>query len=102
MNAERTFGGQNLLVVYTERLDACREFYAGIGLPLVPERHGDGPAHYAAELPGGLVVELYPGRPGRTTGRLRLGFTVVDPGREPGEHVLTDPDGRTVVLTTTR
>jgi hypothetical protein len=27
-----------------------------------------------------------------------LGFTVVDPGREPGEHILADPDGRIVVL----
>lgn len=66
----------NLLVIYTERLEACRGFYAGIGLPLVRERHGGGPEHYAAELPGGLVIELYPGRPERSTGRLRLGFTV--------------------------
>ncbi|MFE9423537.1 VOC family protein [Kitasatospora sp. NPDC006697] len=88
--------GLALLVLYTARLEECREFYAGLGLPLRPERHGGSPAHYAAELPGGLVLELYPAGPGRESGPVRLGFTV--PGVTE-RRLLTDPDGRTVELT---
>ncbi|MFJ3518408.1 MULTISPECIES: hypothetical protein [unclassified Streptomyces] len=91
-----------LAVIYTTRLDACRDFYRGIGLVLVPERHGNGPEHYAAMLDDGGVLELYPatGRP--ETGYLRLGLTAPPNGAgflPPGRHTLTDPDGRTVVLT---
>ncbi|WP_232667014.1 VOC family protein [Pseudonocardia sp. TRM90224] len=88
-----------LLVIYTERLDACRDFYGSLGLVFVRERHGAGPVHFAAELPGGLVVELYPARGGRITGDLRLGFVVdrsVAGQLGPGEHLLSDPDGRKV------
>ncbi len=91
--------GQNLLVIYTGQLEACREFYVELGLPLVREQHGSGPVHYAAELTGGLVIEFYPGHLDRATGRLRLGFTVIGGDLEPGDHILTDPDGRTVVVT---
>jgi catechol 2,3-dioxygenase-like lactoylglutathione lyase family enzyme len=90
---------QNLLVIYTERLDACRDFYAGLGLTFVHERHGDGPEHFAAVLADGLVMELYPATAGRATGRLRLGFRLpAGQGRRPGRQLLTDPDGRTVVV----
>jgi catechol 2,3-dioxygenase-like lactoylglutathione lyase family enzyme len=91
-----------LIVIYTTRLEECRRFYAGLGLDLVPEQHGAGPAHFAAELGGGLVLELYPARPGRETGALRLGLSTTtargSPVRAPGRHLLTDPDGRTVDL----
>lgn len=86
----------DLLVIYTNRLDECRDFYAGLGLALVPERHGNGPDHYAATLADGSVLELYPATRRPETGYLRLGLTA--PGRAPA--TLTDPDGRTVVLTT--
>lgn len=72
----------------------CREFYARLGLTFARERHGDGPEHYAATLADGLVLELYPGTPERTTGALRLGF-LVDPGGVT-EGVHRDPDGRAV------
>jgi hypothetical protein len=88
-----------LLVIYTEQLESCREFYAGLGLDLVREQHGAGPVHYAAELSGGLVLELYPGRPDRTTGRLRLGLVVAaSPLLPVGRHERSDPDGRVVVV----
>lgn len=88
-----------LLVLYTERLDECLAFYAGLGLPLRRERHGTGPVHHAAELGGGLVLEFYPGVPGRTTGRARLGFRVPATTNLPaGPHRLVDPDGRVVAL----
>ncbi|WP_329376073.1 VOC family protein [Streptomyces sp. NBC_01351] len=94
----------DLLVIYTTRLEACRDFYAGLGLDLVPERHGNGPDHYAAILAGGGVLELYPATRRPETGYLRLGLTAPARGslaRAAGRHDLTDPDGRTVVLTVT-
>ncbi|WP_017573890.1 VOC family protein [Nocardiopsis halotolerans] len=91
-----------LLVVYTDRVEECRAFYAGLGLRFVRERHGSGPEHHAAELPGGMVLEIYPATPERSTGAVRLGFTVAGdratPPLEPGRRVLTDPDGRKVDL----
>ncbi|WP_424215926.1 VOC family protein (plasmid) [Streptomyces sp. BI20] len=92
----------DLLVLYTHRLEECRAFYSGIGLELVPECHGDGPEHYAATLAGGAVLELYPATRRPETGYLRLGLTLPAGGpedRSPGRRTLTDPDGRTVVLT---
>ncbi|TKK86116.1 hypothetical protein FDA94_23155 [Herbidospora galbida] len=86
----------DLVVVYTERVEECRAFYTGIGLTFRKEQHGAGPEHFSATL-GSTVFELYPagGRP--PTGRLRLGFSLPGgPGREPGRHTVTDPDGRTV------
>lgn len=64
-----------LAVIYTTRLDACRDFYRGIGLALVRERHGNGPEHYAATLADGGVLELYPATSRPETGYLRLGLT---------------------------
>lgn len=88
-----------LLVIYTERLDECLHFYTGLGLSFVREQHGEGPEHYAAELPGGLVLELYPAGHRPPTGRLHLGFAVPADGTcAPGQHLYTDPDGRPVQL----
>ncbi|AEH11261.1 glyoxalase/bleomycin resistance/dioxygenase family protein [Candidatus Protofrankia datiscae] len=92
----------SLLVIYTADLAACEEFYRGLGLCLVRERHGSGPEHLAATLADGTVLELYPARSGLPTGRLRLGLTVdadtVDLPLPAGRHLLRDPDGRTVDL----
>ncbi|SHK05338.1 HD domain-containing protein [Nocardiopsis flavescens] len=89
-----------LVVVHTPRLDACRDFYRGLGLRFVRERHGAGPEHHAATLAQGLVLELYPATGSRTTGALRLGFAVpahlTDPVLETGRYTFTDPDGRAV------
>lgn len=91
----------DLAVIYTTQLDACHEFYSGLGLDFVPEQHGTGPAHYAATLAGGGVLELYPADTRPATGHLRIGFTAPAAARHlpTGRHVLTDPDGRTVVVT---
>ncbi|MFI5532215.1 VOC family protein [Kitasatospora sp. NPDC051853] len=85
--------GLGLLVVYTARLTECVDFYRGLGLRFVAERHGTGPEHYAAELADGTVLELYPARTGRETGALRLGLSVDGAN---GVRLVTDPDGRTV------
>lgn len=89
-----------LLVIYTESLEACRDFYANLGMSFVREQHGTGPEHYAATLPGGMVIELYPAHGERVTQALRLGFAVegaaIHPPVPPGHHNRKDPDGRTV------
>ncbi|GII60836.1 hypothetical protein Skr01_09210 [Sphaerisporangium krabiense] len=93
----------DLVVVYTDRLEEVRAFYAGLGLEFTGERHGQGPAHHAAVL-GSTVLELYPAGERPPTGRLRLGLTLsAGPPcpLPPGRHTLTDPDGRTVAVTVT-
>lgn len=87
-----------LLVLYTDDLERCRAFYAALGLQFVLEQHGNGPEHYATELPGGLVVELYPATERRPASSNRLGFGVAAEAVDlaPGRHVLEDPDGRAV------
>ena len=89
-----------LLVLYCARLEECRRFYGDLGLSFTAEQHGQGPQHYAAVLAEGLVFELYPARPDRESGALRLGFTVsgaaATPSLAPGRHLLTDPEGRIV------
>ncbi|MGJ6960365.1 glyoxalase/bleomycin resistance/dioxygenase family protein [Streptosporangium sp. G11] len=92
----------SLIVIYTDRLDACHAFYTGLGLTFIKERHGAGPEHYAVPL-GGTVFELYPASSSRpTTGGLRLGLTIpagsAAQALAPGRHILTDPDGRVVDL----
>jgi catechol 2,3-dioxygenase-like lactoylglutathione lyase family enzyme len=89
-----------LLVLYSRQAEGCRRFYSDLGLSFVTEQHGQGPEHYAAVLVDGTVFEIYPARPERETGALRLGLavngTTATPPLAPGRHVLTDPDGRTV------
>jgi catechol 2,3-dioxygenase-like lactoylglutathione lyase family enzyme len=89
-----------LLVLYSARLEECRGFYGGLGLDFAAERHGQGPRHYAAVLADGAVFELYPARPDRESGALRLGFAITGaaatPALAPGRHYLNDPDGRAV------
>lgn len=66
-----------LLVLYVSDLEASRRFYAACGLDFVAERHGNGPRHYAATLPGHMVVELYPCG-GKPVTRTRIGLRVAD------------------------
>jgi hypothetical protein len=72
------------------------------GAPLKIEDPGQGPRHYAALLADGTVFEIYPARPGRETGILRLGLAITGasatPPLAPGHHLLTDPDGRTIAI----
>lgn len=91
----------NLVVIYTDRLEECRDFYAGLGLRFVPEKHGSGPDHYAATLADGSVFELYPTGRRSATGYMRLGLDVPRGAGDlaAGRTTLTDPDGRTVVAT---
>lgn len=94
-----------LLVLYSPRMEECRNFYRGLGLTFATEQHGQGPRHYAAVLADGSVFEIYPARPDRRTGDLRLGLAVngstTAPPLAPGRHLLTDPDGRVVEVHST-
>ncbi|WP_330158239.1 metal-dependent phosphohydrolase [Nocardiopsis tropica] len=89
-----------LVVIYTDRAEECRSFYTALGLGFLREQHGQGAVHHAAVLADGVVFEIYPATAERSTGAVRLGFTVngrlATPPLEPGRHTLTDPDGRAV------
>ena len=110
------------MVLRTARIGTCLEFYRGIGLTLVEEKHGNGPVHYSSSF-NGITIEIYPetqknfteNREERT---IRLGFTVESltatlksletlgasvlkpPSITQWGHraVLLDPDGREVEI----
>jgi len=85
------------LAIYTDRLEDCRRFYQQLGLTFTVQ---PAPRHYAAVQADGSVLELYPAKPHRSTGYLRLGL-IVPAGAcplGPGDHTVTDPDGRAVDL----
>jgi len=83
----------NLLVLQCSDIRATCQFYTALGVCFTQEQHGSGPVHYAAELDGGMVLELYPakGEPDNT----RLGFVL---GTGGGRRVKKDPDGRSVEI----
>jgi predicted enzyme related to lactoylglutathione lyase len=63
-------------------------------LQFTKHRHGDGPEHFAAELPGG-VFELYPLKPGGpSTSGTRVGFRV--PSVDAALAALSDHPGSIV------
>lgn len=108
-----------LLVLKTSDLERMRGFYDLLGVEFTPERHGNGPLHYAGMV-GNAVFELYPLPPGAAAvaATPRLGFAVADVNRvmrqlesfgvtivsKPRQTewglraVVKDPDGRTVEI----
>ena len=108
----------NLIVLRSPDLARAAAFYSRLGLQFTRHRHGNGPEHFAAELPGG-VFELYPLSPdGASTLGTRIGFrvpsvdaalaalsdypnAVVTPARDSEwgrRAVVSDPDGHRVEL----
>jgi len=70
----------SLLVLRTARIGACLEFYQGLGLTLVEEKHGKGPVHYSSSS-NGITIEIYPETQknyteNRAERTIRLGFVV--------------------------
>lgn len=98
----------NLLVLHVGDVDRSLRFYELLGLDFTEERHGDGPVHYAATMPGGAVLELYPA--GSMVTCIRLGFTVSDRVSTADtlhrngftvkrQSLAIDPDGNRVEIT---
>jgi predicted enzyme related to lactoylglutathione lyase len=109
------------LVIRSADIARAAAFYSRLGLRLSQHRHGNGPEHFAAELPGG-VFEIYPASAdGRSTLGTRIGFrvpsvdealsalhefpdAVVTPARDSEwgrRAVVADPDGHRVELVQT-
>jgi lactoylglutathione lyase len=70
----------SLLILRTRQVDACLEFYRGLGLAMIEEKHGKGPVHYSSSS-NGITLEIYPETQknfteSRAQRTLRLGFTV--------------------------
>src|SRR3954464_15692382 len=66
----------NLVVLRSPDMARAAAFYSRLGLQFSRHRHGSGPEHYAAELPGG-AFELYPlTADGASTLGTRIGFRV--------------------------
>src|SRR6266576_3786236 len=66
----------NLVVLRSPDIARAAAFYSRLGLQFSQHRHGSGPEHFAAELPGG-VFELYPlSADGASTLGIRIGFRV--------------------------
>ena len=117
------------LVMTTTRLKAMVAFYRALGMPLVEERHDDGPLHFACELgppDASAHVAIYQAKPGdETRAGVRsslIGFRVasldvavraavaagarveIAPEDVPWGRraIVVDPDGRRVELNGTR
>lgn len=68
----------NLVVLKSADISLATKFYRCLGLHFEKHRHGNGPEHYSAELPGG-VFELYPlDGPVNSSRGTRIGFSVPD------------------------
>ncbi len=44
--------GVSAVVIKTSDIDKLREFYTGIGLTFVEEKHGTGPKHFSTTING--------------------------------------------------
>ena len=108
----------NLVVLRSTDPEYSARFYSLLGLRFSRHRHGNGPVHFAAELPGS-VFELYPlSSDGVSTLGTRVGFCVpsvddaltaladfpsaiISPARDSEwgrRAVVADPDGHRVEL----
>jgi len=109
----------NLVVLRSPDMPRLVAFYSRLGLQFTQHRHGSGPEHWSAELPGGGVFELYPlSSDSASTLGTRIGFrvpsvdaalaalseyptAVVTPARDSEwgrRAVVADPDGHRVEL----
>ena len=109
----------NLLVIWSQEPTNLVKFYNLLGVNLQPEQHGNGPLHYAAQLSGNTIFEIYPAASAeKVTQNIRLGFdvdnlaTILDEITKIGgtihqaakmsdwgyRAVILDPEGRKVEL----
>jgi lactoylglutathione lyase len=84
----------NLVVLRSPDIARAAAFYSRLGLRFAQHRHSSGPEHFAAELPGGGVFELYPVTSGASTLGTRVGFRV--PPVDDAVAALSDYPGAVV------
>jgi uncharacterized glyoxalase superfamily protein PhnB len=109
------------LIFTSSNVSKTADFYKGLGLELVDEKHGDGPIHYACEFGGVHFAIFETSKEGKASpqefgGSTKIGLNVDDvdeayeialnlgaesklkPDNVPwGRNaVIIDPDGRTV------
>jgi len=89
----------NLVVLRTANLVSARSFYETFGLSFVEEQHGSGPVHLSCER-GGIVLELYPGKPGQAPERLNAGATMLGFSVESMAQTLEKLTAQKVVVVT--
>ena len=108
----------NLVVLWSPDIERAAAFYSCLGLQFSKHRHGTGPEHFSAELPG-AVFELYAlAADGSSTLGSRIGFrvpsvdaavaalseypgAVISPPRDSEwgrRAVVADPDGHKIEL----
>jgi catechol 2,3-dioxygenase-like lactoylglutathione lyase family enzyme len=85
----------NLVVLRSADLPRAADFYSKLGLEFTRHRHGKGPEHLAAELPGS-VFEIYPLADGDPpTSGTRIGFSVKSVADAvaaiPPDHLISPP-----------
>src|SRR5262249_2655095 len=64
------------LVIRTIDVARALSFYRALGLDFTEEQHGAGPRHFCCDL-GGMILEIYPGKPGSAPERTRAGATMI-------------------------
>ena len=84
----------NLVVLRSTDIVRAAAFYSQLSLEFMRHRHGSGPEHFAAELPGGGVFELYPVTDGASSLGTRVGFRV--PSVDQAVAALSDYPGTVV------
>ncbi|SDX78090.1 VOC family protein [Roseicitreum antarcticum] len=104
------------LILHSEHPESCAAFYSFIGFSFMPEQHGDGPLHFAAQ-DGNFLLEIYPGV-SRAQGDAIFAIAVADIAKcaelaEATGHkikspptiqggvkrmIFYDPDGRSVMV----
>ncbi|HYD93352.1 MAG TPA: VOC family protein [Candidatus Paceibacterota bacterium] len=106
----------SLVVIRTPDIEKTRQFYERLlGVSFAREQHGGGPVHYAVELQGKIVFEIYPGIKTDNVLGFRTHFIngcinraspffskpprLTRAGDRITHAVLYDPDGRRVELT---
>lgn len=70
-------GKLNLVVLRSADIEAARSFYECFDMSFQRHRHGQGPAHYAAERDD-IVLEIYPAAGQGEPDSAGLGFVVAD------------------------
>jgi catechol 2,3-dioxygenase-like lactoylglutathione lyase family enzyme len=78
---------------------ASLAFYGALGFEFVEEQHGTGPVHYSCQL-NGMVIELFPGKPGTAPDRRNSGATMIGFQINDLDDVLENLDGLGAVILT--